>query len=783
MHYMQFRIHPSVGMARIGDSTDAYYLASDFPQYLQEEFDELRLKPRPRVMPPTVSASAGTFKIFDDQITPAGNRKATANKFKDKANKVLPQGARFRVFAYVYRSKDAKNPCRVFEVTTDHADIEWQVKLGNLKAQRSSSNDIVKFQNTSSVSVDTRSPDLKRTKVNADTVNLAASGPANNFDLELGSMFLERKSTNAAQVSGRLHLIGNPGQTAYFGSNANPLGSSFGALWTNDWYDSAADGPVEAIIRPKNSGAQLRAEAGVNSAGDVEYLDDGVEAPKASSTASVRAAPAWAVVGLPDYTPDMGHFVSVWDLALSQAINTVDENDVKSDSSRHKMIRCKSETERYRKMDYHVHIHPQMCLFQDVNYVSGATKADPGHNETTPVGTASTSSKPAKEVQTAQIEKGGMRINPRNAAEKQKLADPKDLKATNPKQKIADWLKTAILERLRGPSTLYLSKRKFYEGGTLSGDREFPRRLGRRVDIVKASNKQDSSTYHFPASYGTNLPGSTTPANSEMVPGNLKPYHNNIERPRRMCGAGGAPTLKSGKSHPSGYNNTRLQHLDDMYWPINPKNMPLLRELAYTHVQFSHFEIWSSVKPDPREVPIFTDLIAPSMQASLQTSQTDVDVHFDFILSKRPKHVPAMIDMASMGTMLGGSFLPGIEVGLEAGRRENWTLYHGACKNFPDVRFERSTSASSSAEHFPGRLTKDLAIPWQRDYVACDEQFWPTSRPGRVRPNAGGVDDRHQWLIDKAPGVSDPDYYNAYWKELGFIRRTSDTEFQEDERV
>ena len=36
MRHVQFRIHPSVGMARMGDSEDVYYLASDFPQFMQE---------------------------------------------------------------------------------------------------------------------------------------------------------------------------------------------------------------------------------------------------------------------------------------------------------------------------------------------------------------------------------------------------------------------------------------------------------------------------------------------------------------------------------------------------------------------------------------------------------------------------------------------------------------------------------------------------------------------------------------------------------------------------
>ena len=85
-----------------------------------------------------------------------------------------------------------------------------------------------------------------------------------------------------------------------------------------------------------------------------------------------------------------------------------------------------------------------------------------------------------------------------------------------------------------------------------------------------------------------------------------------------------------------------------------------------------------------------------------------------------------MLDMANLGKMLGGSFLPGIEVGREAGRAQNWSLVHGATKYFPDLRFH---PAAGSTPHQPGMLTKDLAVPWFNDFISCDETYWPTSRP------------------------------------------------------
>jgi L-lysine epsilon oxidase C-terminal domain len=120
--------------------------------------------------------------------------------------------------------------------------------------------------------------------------------------------------------------------------------------------------------------------------------------------------------------------------------------------------------------------------------------------------------------------------------------------------------------------------------------------------------------------------------------------------------------------------------------------------------------------------------------------------------------------------MLGGSFLPGIEVGREGGRADNWSLTHGGTKYFPDFRFHPPTGTTP---HKPGMLTKDLAIPWFRDFISCDETYWPTSRPQIVYHEQGFA---YIWLH---AGFHDTD---DYWRNLGFIRRSGDA-FVEKERV
>src|SRR5215217_615001 len=101
MAIVQFRIHPGVGFARMGNSKEAYHLASEFPYFLQEQFPNLRFKPKPRTNP---------RKFFDTSPTGEGDltkydiyhsNAAFKNVFKEAEGKIFPQGVRFRVFAYV----------------------------------------------------------------------------------------------------------------------------------------------------------------------------------------------------------------------------------------------------------------------------------------------------------------------------------------------------------------------------------------------------------------------------------------------------------------------------------------------------------------------------------------------------------------------------------------------------------------------------------------------------------------------------------------------------------
>ena len=65
-------------------------------------------------------------------------------------------------------------------------------------------------------------------------------------------------------------------------------------------------------------------------------------------------------------------------------------------------------------------------------------------------------------------------------------------------------------------------------------------------------------------------------------------------------------------------------------------------------------------------INIFDQIVPPALKTAFigRTTRTTISCCCS---SREPAYAPTMIDMAHLGTMLGGSFLPGIEVGREAG--------------------------------------------------------------------------------------------------------------------
>ena len=130
----------------------------------------------------------------------------------------------------------------------------------------------------------------------------------------------------------------------------------------------------------------------------------------------------------------------------------------------------------------------------------------------------------------------------------------------------------------------------------------------------------------------------------------------------------------------------------------------------------------------------------------------------------------AQLDAANLGSLSGGPFRPGIEVGAAALGTGRWVFDHGAAPAHLDLRFTGD----------PGDLTFDLAVPWQVTFQGDEERWWPTSRPVAVTPV--DADEAVRWDRDPDAGGERLDFLTR-WHELGVLRRQVDGSLRESDRA
>lgn len=315
--YTTFKIHPSIGIARLGNS-DQFYIAPEQP---------------------------GTLPIACDT---SGKEKQDANgnpvrvsSFKDDndLSKIKKQAARFRVFAYAdegdsegkeiqvggkynFIYQTAVTAPRIVEGTV--TDIDWTVHLANKKASW------YEFQETNGQhgyapdhplrNPEVTQPDLRRQLIidpGPVTVNLKNNqGAFAKFGSEskrndnsknkkvaypqtfppadiqpnsietLGSVLVNEQDKNI-----RLLVLGGNGNS---GSTKNPVIDNF--VNNDGWFDDISDGPVTAKIE----------YTFIN----ISYDGDKEIKTKTKATMEVQV-PAWVVVGYPRYAPELEDMITM----------------------------------------------------------------------------------------------------------------------------------------------------------------------------------------------------------------------------------------------------------------------------------------------------------------------------------------------------------------------------------------------------------------------------------------------------------------------------------------
>lgn len=200
MSITNVKIHPAIGIARVGNSPDDFFIGPELPG--------------------------------DRSIPPGG--------YKDDKCRIKRQGARFRLFAY-------HNDGSTSEITADHADITWTVHLANKKA-----------------SVGGRNPLTPTTDLIIEPSPRTLTGPNQRQAFDTGKIKFsdtpavivplgEIRSDNV----GRLLVLGGFGKSD---SPRDPPDVIEKFYYTPGWYDDISDGPVSATVKIRSTGQTFVAE-------------------------------------------------------------------------------------------------------------------------------------------------------------------------------------------------------------------------------------------------------------------------------------------------------------------------------------------------------------------------------------------------------------------------------------------------------------------------------------------------------------------------------------------
>ena len=210
------RVHPAIGVARLGRSHEEFFIGPEIPNSLN--------------LTSIYSGSAQAKTKFPE--------------YRDKAGLLKRQAARFRLFAY------DKNDRLIGEVTAKTGDITWKVHLRNTKAaghrveglKRNTPYRNRRCQNRANLIIDPGA--------------IKISGRCKKKDLFCNTKFMGRwfrpplkLGTVLTDENGRLLVLGGNGRSGTL-TGAKLRDVHFYDFANHDgWYDDISDGSVKATVR------------------------------------------------------------------------------------------------------------------------------------------------------------------------------------------------------------------------------------------------------------------------------------------------------------------------------------------------------------------------------------------------------------------------------------------------------------------------------------------------------------------------------------------------------
>jgi hypothetical protein len=282
-----YKIHPGIGIARLGNSENEFYLAPETPAALPQECDS----------------------FGNPQWSPDGIQPKPVTSFKDDKGRIKRQGARFRVFVYDDDSPQGR-PLRLGDPIEGGGnrgklvDIQWRVYLANKKAswyafepltgehgytdEHPRRNADVTGAERDRLIIDPGPRIVNATNHRRATFDrLGGDGQyATTFPPELRPFPIDTLGELVTNDSGEVIVLGGHGNsgTERFADVGQPQIKDYAN--TDGWYDDISDGPVMArLVMFSQQVGRLRYI-------DVEY-------------------PAWVVVGYPRFVPQILDIVTL----------------------------------------------------------------------------------------------------------------------------------------------------------------------------------------------------------------------------------------------------------------------------------------------------------------------------------------------------------------------------------------------------------------------------------------------------------------------------------------
>lgn len=256
----EYRIYPSIGIARIGNSTKGYFIGPETPG-----------------------------------VAPEG-------PYRDETG-IRPQAARFRI--YTVTIDENGNETIGEEVQARNGvEISWTVSLANRKA---AAKEIYGRDGTGTLSrnpkPNNRNSGYMRNPLVIEAATTITKSDADEVLTLAGSIrFVKEGGTSAEaeaddikladlryEKDGRLLVIGGPGTSGTPFRKPDGTRVDLPTFSDNDgWYDSISDGPVAATIR-------------------------------INGQSEIAAVPAWVIVTVPRYAPEIYGIVTWYDQAVNMA--------------------------------------------------------------------------------------------------------------------------------------------------------------------------------------------------------------------------------------------------------------------------------------------------------------------------------------------------------------------------------------------------------------------------------------------------------------------------------